>query len=145
MRVVLQRVSSASVTVAGDVVGAIGHGFLLLVGFTSGEGEGQGMWMADKVVGLRVFPDDEGRMNRDLRDVGGAALVVSQFTLYADARKGRRPSFVGAAPPEQAQPLYDHFATAFRERGIPTETGVFGALMDVTLVNDGPVTPILER
>ena len=101
--------------------------------------------MADKVAGLRVFPDDEGRMNLDLRQVGGAALVVSQFTLYADAQKGRRPSFVTAAPPEQAEPLYDRFADALRERGIPTETGRFGALMDVALVNDGPVTLILER
>jgi D-tyrosyl-tRNA(Tyr) deacylase len=145
MRVVLQRVSSASVTVEGAVVGAIGHGFLLFVGFTAGDGEEHIGWMADKVAGLRVFPDDEGRMNLDLHDVGGAALVVSQFTLYADAQKGRRPSFVAAAPPEQAEPLFDRLASALRERGIPTETGKFGALMDVALVNAGPVTLTLER
>lgn len=145
MRVVLQRVSSASVTVDGDVVGAIGRGFLVLVGFTAGDGEEQITWMADKIVGLRVFPDEVGRMNRDLRDIGGAVLVVSQFTLYADARKGRRPSFVNAAPPEFADPLYQRFAAALGERGIPVETGSFGALMDVELVNDGPVTLVLER
>jgi len=145
MRVVLQRVSSASVTVDGAVVGTIEHGFLLLVGFTAGDGEEQIEWMAEKVVGLRVFPDDEGRMNRDIREVDGAALVVSQFTLYADARKGRRPSFVEAAPPEEAEPLYERFTQALRARGIFAQTGVFGALMDVTLVNDGPVTLLLER
>jgi D-tyrosyl-tRNA(Tyr) deacylase len=101
--------------------------------------------MADKIVGLRVFPDDEGRMNRDLRDVGGSLLVVSQFTLYADARKGRRPSFVAAAQPAQAKPLYRRFAEALNERGVPVETGSFGALMDVELLNDGPVTLVLER
>lgn len=145
MRVVLQRVSSAAVTVDGEAVGSVGLGFLLLVGFTAGDGEEQIAWMADKVAGLRVFQDDEGRMNLDLHHVGGAVLVVSQFTLYADAQKGRRPSFVNAAPPEQAEPLYDRFAGALRQRGIPTETGRFGALMDVALVNDGPVTLILER
>lgn len=145
MRLVLQRVSSASVTIGGSTVGAIERGFLLLVGFTAGDDEAQITWMADKVAGLRVFPDDEGRMNRDLRDVGGSALVVSQFTLYADARKGRRPSFVHAALPEVAEPLYEQFARALRDRGIPVATGVFGAMMDVTLVNDGPVTLVLER
>jgi D-tyrosyl-tRNA(Tyr) deacylase len=145
MRAVLQRVSSAAVTVNGESVGSIGLGFLLLVGFTAGDGEEQIAWVADKVAGLRVFPDDAGRMNLDLRQVGGAALVVSQFTLYADVQKGRRPSFVTAAPPAQAEPLYDRFAEALRERGIPTETGSFGALMHVALVNDGPVTLILER
>lgn len=145
MKVVLQRVARASVTVDGEVVGAVDRGFLLLVGFTAGDGDEQVAWMADKVVGLRVFPDDEGRMNRDIREVSGAALVVSQFTLYADARKGRRPSFVDAAPPELAEPLYGRFATALRERGVPVETGTFGALMDVELVNDGPVTLVLER
>jgi len=145
MRVVLQRVSRASVTVDDRVVGSIGRGFLLFAGFTAGDGGEQVAWMADKVARLRVFPDDEGRMNRDLRDVGGAALVVSQFTLYGDARKGRRPSFVNAAPPEEAEPLYEQFTEALRARGIPTESGVFGALMDVALVNDGPVTLVLER
>jgi D-tyrosyl-tRNA(Tyr) deacylase len=145
MRLVLQRVSSASVTVDGRTAGAIERGFLLLVGFTAGDGEAQITWMADKVAGLRVFPDDEGRMNRDLHDVGGSALVVSQFTLYADARKGRRPSFVDAALPEVAEPLYEQFVQALRDRGIPVATGVFGAIMDVALVNDGPVTLVLER
>lgn len=145
MRLVLQRVSSASVTIDGRTAGAIERGFLLLVGFTAGDGEAQITWMADKVAGLRVFPDAEGRMNRDLQDVGGGALVVSQFTLYADARKGRRPSFVDAALPEVAEPLYEQFVQALRDRGIPVATGVFGAIMDVALVNDGPVTLVLER
>ena len=145
MRVVLQRVASASVAVEGRTVGAIERGFLLLVGFTPGDGDAQIAWMADKVAGLRIFPDHEGRMNRDLHDVGGSVLVVSQFTLYADARKGRRPSFVDAAGPEVAEPLYERFAQALRDRGIRVETGVFGALMDVTLVNDGPVTLVLDR
>jgi D-tyrosyl-tRNA(Tyr) deacylase len=145
MRVVLQRVSSASVTVDGAIVGSIGRGFLLLVGFAEGDGEGQLSWMADKVAGLRVFPDEEGRMNRDVREVDGAVLIVSQFTLYADARKGRRPSFVGAAAPERAEPLYEQFVSALRGRHVPTETGVFGAFMEVALVNDGPVTLVLER
>jgi len=145
MRLVLQRVSSASVTVDGRTAGAIECGFLLLVGFTAGDGEAQITWMADKVAGLRVFPDEEGRMNRDLHDTGGSALVVSQFTLYADARKGRRPSFVDAALPEVAEPLYEQFVQALRDRGIPVATGIFGAIMDVALVNDGPVTLVLER
>jgi len=145
MRVVLQRVSSASVTIDGRAAGAIERGFLLLVGFTAGDGEAQVTWMADKVAGLRVFADDEGRMNRDLHDAGGSALVVSQFTLYADARRGRRPSFVDAALPEVAEPLYEQFVQALRDRGIRVATGVFGAIMDVALVNDGPVTLVLER
>ncbi|NIM48299.1 MAG: D-tyrosyl-tRNA(Tyr) deacylase [Gemmatimonadales bacterium] len=145
MRVVLQRVSSASVTVQGRAIGSIGRGFLVLVGFSPTDGHGQLDWMADKIVGLRLFADAEGRMNRSLRDVGGAVLVVSQFTLYGDARKGRRPSFTGAAPPELAEPLYERFAAALRERGVVVETGEFGAMMDVALVNDGPVTLILER
>jgi D-tyrosyl-tRNA(Tyr) deacylase len=145
MRVVLQRVSSASVTVDETVVGAIARGLLLLVGFTSGDGSEQVEWMAEKVAGLRIFPDDEDKMNRDLREIGGAVLVVSQFTLYGDARKGRRPSFVGAAPPEQAEPLYRQFADALGARGVVVATGTFGARMDVSLVNDGPVTLVLER
>jgi D-tyrosyl-tRNA(Tyr) deacylase len=126
-------------------VGEIGRGFLLLAGFSHSDGDDQLQWMADKVAGLRLFPDDEGKMNRSLGDVDGAVLVVSQFTLYGDARKGRRPSFVDAAPPEQAEPLYRQFGAALAERGLRVETGEFGALMDVTLVNDGPVTLILER
>ncbi|KPK03155.1 MAG: D-tyrosyl-tRNA(Tyr) deacylase [Gemmatimonadota bacterium] len=145
MRVVLQRVSRASVSVGSRVVGEIGRGFVLLAGFRDSDGEEQLQWMADKVAGLRLFPDDDGKMNRSLGDVGGAVLVVSQFTLYGDARKGRRPSFVEAAPPEQAEPLYERFGAALVERGLRVETGEFGALMEVALVNDGPVTLLLER
>ncbi len=146
MRVVLQRVSGASVTVEGRVVGEIGRGLLLLAGFTAGDGEEELRWMADKVTGLRIFPDDEGKMNRDLGEAGGGILVVSQFTLYGDARKGRRPSFVDAAPPERAVPLYERFVALLRERVAgPVETGEFGAMMKVALVNDGPVTLVLER
>ncbi len=145
MRVVLQRVSRASVSVESRVVGEIGRGFLVLAGFSPSDGDDQLEWMADKISGLRLFADGEGRMNLGLADVDGAVLVVSQFTLYGDARKGRRPSFVGAAPPEQAEPLYARFAEALGRRGIPVETGEFGALMEVALVNDGPVTLLLER
>ena len=146
MRVVLQRVSSASVTVGKGIVGEIGPGFLLLVGFRSGDGPEQLAWMVEKVLGLRVFPDDEGKMNRGITESGGDLLVVSQFTVYGDTRKGRRPSFVDAAPPEVAIPLYERFVEALRE-GAPgkVETGVFGAHMHVALVNDGPVTLVLER
>jgi D-tyrosyl-tRNA(Tyr) deacylase len=145
MRVILQRVTRASVTVEGRVVGEIGRGFLVLVGFTTADDEEALGWMADKIVGLRLFADPEGKMNLSLGDVGGALLVVSQFTLYADARKGRRPSFVAAAPPEHAVPLYERFVAVLRERGVAVATGTFGALMEVALVNDGPVTLILER
>jgi D-tyrosyl-tRNA(Tyr) deacylase len=146
MRVVLQRVSGARVRVEGHTVGEIGAGHLLLVGFREGDGEDQMAWMADKVVGLRVFSDPEGRMNLGLDGVGGDLLVVSQFTLYGDARKGRRPSFVDAAPPELATRLYDRFVALLRERAPGrVETGEFGAMMAVELVNDGPVTLVLER
>ncbi len=145
MRVLLQRVSRAEVRVDGEVVGRVGRGHLLLVGFTDGDDEDALRWMADKVLGLRVFPDEEGRMNLSLEDVGGELLVVSQFTLYGDTRKGRRPSFVDAADPDLAVPLYERFVDLLRERGVPVETGVFGAMMDVELVNDGPVTLMLER
>jgi len=145
MRVVLQRVARASVTVEDRVVGSIERGFLLLVGFAAGDGEEQIRWMADKIVGLRVFADEEGRMNRDLLDVSGALLVVSQFTLYADVRKGRRPSFVGAAQPDEAESNYDKFVHELEQRELPVATGEFGALMSVELVNDGPVTLILDR
>lgn len=127
------------------LTGRIGRGFLLLVGFTHADTEDQLAWMADKVVGLRLFADAEDRMNLALSDVGGALLVVSQFTLYGDAVKGRRPSFVDAARPESAIPLYERFVAMLRERGVHTETGEFGAMMDVELVNDGPVTLWLER
>jgi len=146
VRVVLQRVSEARVEVSGRIVGRIGRGYLLLVGFGDGDGDDALAWMAEKVAGLRIFPDADARMNLDLTDVGGEVLVVSQFTLLGDVRKGRRPSFVQAAPPEIAVPLYERFVALLRERcGTRVETGVFGAMMDVHLVNDGPVTLILER
>ena len=145
MRVLLQRVSRAEVRVGDRVTGAIGHGFLLLVGLTHDDDEARLAWMAEKVAGLRLFMDDDGKMNRSLADVGGAVLVVSQFTLYGDARKGRRPSFVDAARPEVAIPLYERFVALLREQGLRVETGEFGATMQVELVNDGPVTLWLER
>ena len=145
MRVVLQRVSRASVTIAGRVAGAIGTGFCLLVGFTHGDTVSQVDWMAEKVSGLRLFSDPEGKMNLGLADVRGAVLVVSQFTLYGDAGKGRRPSFIEAARPEVAIPLYEAFVAALRARGLAVQTGEFGAMMEVELLNDGPVTLVLER
>ena len=146
MRVVLQRVSSAEVRVRGQVVGSCGPGHMLLVGFTDGDEVADVEWMAEKVVGLRVFPDDDGRMNRSLLDVEGDLLVVSQFTLYGDTRKGKRPSFVRAAHPDIAVPLYERFVAELLTR-CPgrVETGEFGAAMEVELVNDGPVTLVLER
>lgn len=146
MRVVLQRVSRARVTVDGRVTGEIGRGLLLLAGFTQADDEAILAWMVGKVVGLRVFPDEEGRMNLSLDEVGGDILVVSQFTLYGDATRGRRPSFVAAADPERATALYERFLTVLRS-GAPgrVETGVFGAMMNVELVNEGPVTLLLER
>ena len=149
MRVVLQRVSRAEVRIDGRVAGAISRGFLLLVGFTAQDAESAEdrlAWMADKVVSLRLFPDSEAKMNLGLEDVGGGILVVSQFTLYGDVRKGRRPSFIDAARPEIAIPLYERFVQLLRERAPgAVETGEFGAMMDVELVNDGPVTLLLER
>lgn len=146
MRVVLQRTARAAVRIDGGEVGRIGTGYLLLAAFAPTDDEETLRWMAEKVVGLRLFPDDDGRMNLSLGEVGGDVLVVSQFTLYGDARKGRRPSFVGAAPPDQAVPLYDRFVELLRDRAPSrVETGEFGATMDVELVNDGPVTLILER
>ena len=146
MRVVLQRVSRAEVRVEGRITGRIERGFALLVGLARDDGDAQLTWMADKILSLRLFPDSEGRMNLGLDEVQGGLLVISQFTLYGDARKGRRPSFIDAAPPEQAVPLYERFVHLLRERAPgPVETGEFGAMMDVELVNDGPVTLILER
>lgn len=145
MRVVLQRVTEARVTIEGRLAGEIGAGFLLLVGFTHGDTAAEVAWMADKVAGLRLFGDAEGKMNLDLATAGGALLVVSQFTLYGDATKGRRPSFIAAARPEAAIPLYESFVAALRERGLTVATGEFGAMMAVSLVNDGPVTLVLER
>jgi D-aminoacyl-tRNA deacylase len=150
MRVLLQRVSRAEVRIltvdrAPRVAGRIGRGLLLLVGFTPSDGDEQLDWMADKVLGLRIFGDAEDKMNLALADVAGSVLVVSQFTLYGDAKKGRRPSFVDAARPETAIPLYERFVAMLRERGAHVETGEFGAMMEVELVNDGPVTLWLER
>lgn len=145
MRVVLQRVSQASVATNGAEVGAIGRGFVLLVGFSHRDTPAEVAWMAEKVAGLRLFSDAEGKMNLDLAAVGGELLVVSQFTLYGDATKGRRPSFIDAARPETAIRLYQQFLVALRILGLNVATGEFGADMQVSLVNDGPVTLILER
>jgi D-aminoacyl-tRNA deacylase len=145
MRVVLQRVTSASVSIDGRVAGAIGRGFCLLVGLTHGDTDGTVDWMAEKVAGLRLFPDADGKMNLGLDEVGGAVLVISQFTLYGDSAKGRRPSFIDAARPETAIPLYERFVGALRTRGLEVATGEFGADMQVEIHNDGPVTLILER
>ena len=137
---------NASVTVGDERVSEIGAGLLLLVGVASGDGEAEANWLARKVSGLRIFNDREGKMNLSVQDAGGEVLAVSQFTLLADTRKGKRPSFVGAAPPEEAERLFDYFCERLRAAGTgPVKTGVFGAMMDVTLVNDGPVTIILER
>lgn len=127
------------------VTGRIGKGFCLLVGFTHGDGDEQVDWMAEKIVGIRLFGDADEKMNLSLADVGGAVLLVSQFTLYGDARKGRRPSFIDAARPENAEPLYERFGARLRECGAVVETGEFGAMMEVELVNDGPVTLWLDR
>ena len=145
MRVLLQRVSRAEVRVDGKVIGGVQRGFCLLVGFTHEDGAEQVDWMAEKVIGLRLFGDEEGKMNLSLEDVAGELLVVSQFTLYGDARKGRRPSFIDAARPEAAEGLYEMFIERLRARGMRVETGEFGAMMEVDLVNDGPVTLWLER
>lgn len=150
VRVLLQRVSRAEVRIREDSgvtrsSGRIGPGFVVLVGFTASDDETKVAWMAEKVAGLRVFADGEDKMNLALSDVGGAVLVVSQFTLYGDAQRGRRPSFIDAARPEQAIPLYESFISRLRDLGLPVESGEFGAMMDVELVNDGPVTLWLER
>ncbi len=145
MRVILQRVSRASVTIGGRVAGAIERGFCLLVGFTHGDTEAAVDWMAEKVAGLRLFSDSAGKMNLGLDEVGGEVLVISQFTLYGDTAKGRRPSFVDAARPEVAVPLYQRFIAALRGRGLEVATGEFGADMLVEIHNDGPVTLILDR
>ncbi len=145
MRALIQRVSKASVTVDGETVGAIDQGLVVLVGIAHGDTEEEAEWLARKIAGLRIFEDREGRMNVGLLDIGGEALVVSQFTLYADASKGRRPSFVDAAPPEVAEPLVAYFVDALRDHHVPVEEGVFGAMMMVEIHNDGPVTIMLER
>ena len=145
MRLVLQRVRRSAVSVDGQSVAEIGPGLNVLIGVGHGDGEAEAAWLAEKVAHLRVFEDDQGLTNRSLLEVGGEALVVSQFTLYADARKGRRPSFTDAAPPEQAEPLVRHFAEKLAAQGVPVKLGVFGAHMCVEIVNDGPVTIVLER
>ncbi|MCB9831075.1 MAG: D-tyrosyl-tRNA(Tyr) deacylase [Planctomycetes bacterium] len=145
MRVVVQRVSAATVVVAGETVGAIEEGLLLLVGIGREDGDEALAWMAEKVTGLRIFRDDEGLMNRSVVEVGGGILAVSQFTLYGDCRKGKRPSFIEAARPEQAEPLFVRFVDLLRQRLPRVATGRFGAMMEVTLTNDGPVTLLLER
>jgi D-tyrosyl-tRNA(Tyr) deacylase len=144
MRAVVQRVSQASVTVGDEVVGAIGQGLLILLGIGVGDSEAEARLLAEKTANLRIFADEEGRFNRSLLDIGGEALVVSQFTLYADTRRGRRPSFSDAAPPEIAAPLVDIFADELRRLGVAVSTGRFGAMMRVALVNDGPVTILLD-
>lgn len=144
MRAVLQRVSAASVTVAGQIVGQIGPGLLILLGVGHNDTADDARLLADKTAGLRIFADGDGKFHRSLLDTGGGALVVSQFTLFADARKGRRPSFTAAAPPVQAEHLVAAYCTALRARGVNVETGVFGAMMQVALVNEGPVTIILD-
>jgi D-tyrosyl-tRNA(Tyr) deacylase len=144
MRAVIQRVSSASVRVEGETVGSIGPGLLVLLGVTREDTEKEAEYLLDRITGLRIFADDEGKMNRSLLDTGGSLLVVSQFTLCGDTRKGRRPSFDPAAPPDVARRLYEHFAARARAMGVPVETGVFQAMMTVTLANEGPVTFLVE-
>ena len=144
MRAVIQRVEKASVSVEGEIRGQIGAGFLVLIGVEEGDGDADFRYIAEKVPNLRVFEDEQGKMNRSLLDVGGELLAVSQFTLLGDARGGRRPSFIAAARPETADPMYERLVADWRARGIRVETGVFGAHMKVSLVNDGPVTILLD-
>ena len=144
MRSVVQRVSSASVTIDDVVVGTCGRGALVLLGIAPQDGNAQAAWLADKVANLRIWPDDDGKMNRSLLDIGGEALIVSQFTLYGDARKGRRPSFIRAAQGPEAEAIYERCIAEFRELGIKCGTGEFGAMMQVALTNDGPVTILLD-
>src|SRR5512143_3138885 len=145
MRLVIKRVSHASVTVDNQIVGQCGLGFCILAGVKIGDAPAEAKWLANKVANLRVFEDEAGKMNRSLLDVKGEALVVSQFTLYANAQHGRRPDFINAARPEQAEPLIDYFVEQLRAEGIPTQTGVFRAMMQVDIHNDGPVTILLEK
>ena len=145
MRVVLQRVTSASVQVADEIVGQINHGILALVGVAHGDTDDEARWLANKTVELRIFQDEQDKMNRSLIDVGGAVLVVSQFTLLGDCRKGRRPAFTAAGPPDLADRLYLRYAESIADRGLQVERGVFAADMKVSLVNDGPVTMIIDR
>jgi D-tyrosyl-tRNA(Tyr) deacylase len=144
MRMVVQRVARAAVRVGGEVTGSIGRGLLVFLGVAAGDGEEAARWLAEKAASLRIFEDEAGKMNRAVAEVGGGVLVVSQFTLLGDARKGNRPSFTDAAPPEAANALYERFCAALREKGVPVATGVFRAQMQVELVNDGPVTILLD-
>ena len=144
MRVVIQRVTSASVSVDQEIVGGIGVGLVLLVAVTHADADADADALASKIAGLRVFSDDEGKMNLSVSDIGGSALLISQFTLYADMRKGRRPSFGRSAPREVAAPLIDRLGSLLRQGGVPVETGLFGAAMKVELINDGPVTLVVE-
>ena len=144
MRAVIQRVTSASVTVGGELVSEIGEGLLIFLGIAHDDTEAELDYIANKVINLRIFEDSDGKMNRSLLETGGAALVVSQFTLYGDCRKGRRPSFIDAARPEQAKALYEQFIDVLAARNVPTQGGTFQAMMDVRLVNDGPVTILLD-
>jgi D-tyrosyl-tRNA(Tyr) deacylase len=144
LRAVIQRVTRASVAIDGETVGTIGRGLLVLVGVTHADTAADARWLAEKIVGLRIFNDADGKMNLGLTDVGGSVLVVSQFTLYGDAQKGRRPSFIAAARPEQAIPLYEAFVNGIKALGVPVETGRFGATMAVELINEWPVTLILD-
>ena len=145
MRVVVQRVSRASVTIDSEVTGSIDNGLLLLVAIKGDESEQDLAWMANRCVGLRIFQDDQGKMNRSLDETDGGILAISQFTLYGDCRKGRRPSFIGAGDPEVSEKLFDRFLDLLRQTGVPVATGRFGAMMQVELVNDGPVTLIIDK
>ncbi len=145
MRLVIQRVSHAAVTVDSQIVGQCGRGFCILVGVKIGDTQAEANWLANKVANLRIFEDDDGKMNRSLLDVNGEALVISQFTLYANAQRGRRPDFIDAEKPDKAEPLVSYFVEQLRAEGVPTQTGVFRAMMQVEIHNDGPVTILLER
>ena len=144
MRAIVQRVTDAAVTVAGEQVGRIGPGLVLLVGVRHGDSPAAARWLAEKVAHLRIFADDDSKFNRSVLDVGGSILLISQFTVYGDCRKGRRPNFTAAAPPDVAAPLLDTLADELRNRGLPVETGEFGAMMQVSLTNDGPVTVLVD-
>lgn len=146
MKVVVQRVKRASVTVDNEITGSIEHGLLLLVGITSNDTDEEMRWMCEKILKLRIFEDDDGKMNQSVSDVNGGIIVVSQFTLYGNAKKGNRPSFIEAARPEKAEPMYEEMIQYFKEHSpLNIQSGIFGAMMDVELVNDGPVTLILEK
>jgi D-tyrosyl-tRNA(Tyr) deacylase len=145
MKTIIQRVTSASVAVEGKTVGAIGQGLLILLGVEKGDSESKADWLAEKIAGLRIFADNEGKMNLSVQDINGSLLIVSQFTLAGNCTKGKRPSFDTAAPPSEGRRLYDYFVEAVKRTGLPAETGIFRADMQVSLTNDGPVTFILER